>query len=53
MTIQEYFAPRFGLGWLIALIVLVLCVVLWFIGRPLSSTEALTLIGVLALARLT
>jgi hypothetical protein len=53
MTFQDYFAPRFGLGWLVALIVLILCIFLWFIGKPLSPAEVLGLIGALAFARLT
>lgn len=52
MNIQEYFGPRFGFGWLIALIVLILCVVLWFIGKPLTDGQVLLLIASLALARL-
>lgn len=51
--IRQYVAPG-GLGWLLALIVLILCVVALVLGKPagLSSTELL-LIGMLALARLT
>lgn len=41
------------LGALIALIVLLLCVVLWFLDKPLTGPEVLGLIGALALARLT
>ncbi len=52
MTITEYFAPRFGFGWLIALVVLILCIVLAVVGTRISTIE-LGLIGALALARLT
>jgi len=52
MTIQEYFAPRFGFGWLIALVVLILCIVFYAVGSKVSPIE-LALIGALALARLT
>jgi hypothetical protein len=41
-----------GLGWFIALIVLILCVVLWFMGTTLSAPQVLGLIAALALARL-
>ena len=41
-----------GIGWLIALLVLIICVVLWFIDKPLTSGEILGFIAVLALARL-
>lgn len=50
MTINDYFGPRFGFGWLIALIVLIVCIVLMVISK--ASTE-LYLIAALALARLT
>lgn len=39
-----------GLGWIIALVVLIICVVLAFIGHGLTGSEALLLIGALALA---
>jgi hypothetical protein len=42
----------YGIGGLIALLVLVACFVLWLIGKPLDSGVALLLIGLLALARL-
>jgi hypothetical protein len=53
MTISEYFAPRFGFGWLIALIVFILCIVLAVLGAHLTPVMVLGLIGALALARLT
>lgn len=43
----------FSIGGIIALVVLILCIVLWFIGHGLSDTEVLGLIAALALARLT
>lgn len=52
MTINDYFGPRFGFGWLIALVVLVLCIVLAVVGSRIATIE-LGLIGALALARLT
>lgn len=42
-----------GIGAIIAIIVLVLCVVFWAIGKGLDSGMVLLLIGLLALARLT
>jgi len=53
MTINEYFAPRFGLGWLIALVVLIVCIVLAIVGGHLTPAIELGLFGALALARLT
>lgn len=41
-----------GLGWLLALVVLLLVVVFWAIGKPLDQGMVLLLIGLLALARL-
>lgn len=41
-----------NLGYLIALVILVLCVVLWFMGSTLSASQVLFLIAALALARL-
>ena len=41
-----------GIGWLLALVVLILCIVLWFLGSTLSAPQVLGLIAVLALARL-
>jgi len=52
MKIGEYTLGTGSIGWIIALIVLILCVVLWFICRPLSGNEALGLIALVALARL-
>ncbi len=42
-----------SLGAVIALVVLVLCIVLMFIGHGLSTFEVLALLAALALARLT
>lgn len=52
MTIQDYFGPRFGLGWLIALVVLIVAIVLLVVGGVTSFT-LLVMIAGLALARLT
>ena len=53
MTFQEYMAsPRGGIGFGIAFIVLVICIILAFIGQVLTPLEVLGLIGALALARL-
>lgn len=51
--IRQYIAPG-GIGWVLALLVLILCVVAGVLGKPsgLSMTE-LILIGMLAAARLT
>ncbi|HYY57904.1 MAG TPA: hypothetical protein VE842_11275 [Pyrinomonadaceae bacterium] len=51
MRFGTYTTPG-TVGWIIALIVLILCVVLWFIGRPLTDAQTLGLIGAVALARL-
>lgn len=40
------------IGWLIAFVVVVLCFVLWFIGRPLTGPETLGLIAAVAASRL-
>lgn len=48
--IRQWIAPS-GLGWLIALVVLILCIVFFAVGAKLSPIE-LVLIGMLALARL-
>lgn len=51
----EFRGYTFGsgsIGWLIALLVLVVCVVMYFVGRPLTPNEVLGLIGALALSRL-
>lgn len=48
--IRQYIAPG-GLGWVIALVVLILCVVFWVVGGRVNPME-LQLIGLLALARL-
>lgn len=48
--IRQYIAPG-GLGWVIALVVLILCVVFWVVGGRVNPME-LRLIGLLALARL-
>lgn len=42
-----------GLGGVLAIVVLVLDVVLWFLGKPPGGPEAAALIGLLAVARLT
>lgn len=42
-----------GLGGLIAIVVLILAIVFWAIGKPLDPAMVLLLIGLLALARLT
>jgi hypothetical protein len=44
--------PAVSIGWLIALIVLVVCVVLWLVGGP-PNERVLALIAALAVARLT
>ena len=45
--------PAWGLGALIALIVLVLCIILLVIGHALTATLVFGLIAALAVARLT
>ena len=42
----------FGIGALIALVVLLICIILWVVGHALSDHEILGLIGALAVARL-
>ena len=42
----------FGIGALIALVVLVVCIILWIVGHTLSDHTILGLIGALAVARL-
>jgi hypothetical protein len=49
MQIQGY---SFGLGALIALVVLVICIILWVVGKALTDDETLALIAALAVARL-
>lgn len=49
-TIQEVRA--LGIGWVLALLVLVACFVLFLIGQTLTPAMILILIGMLALARL-
>jgi len=49
--IRQYIAPS-GIGWVIALIVLILCVVFYFLGGK-ADPMTLLLIGLLAIARLT
>lgn len=44
--------PGLSLGWIIALIVLVVCVVIWLVGGP-PDERVLALIAALAVARLT
>ena len=42
-----------GLGYLIALVVLIVCILLgFFLDKPLTNAQVLALIGALALARL-
>ena len=41
-----------GIGWIIALLVLIICVVLLVIGQALTPFVVLVLIGLLALSRL-
>lgn len=41
-----------GIGWILALLVLVACFALWVIGKPLDNGVVLALIAMLALARL-
>lgn len=48
--IRPWIAPG-GLGWLLALVVLILCIVAYFFAPRLNPFE-LVLIGMLALARL-
>lgn len=48
--LKEYIAPG-GIGWLLALIALILCVVFYFLGAKASPVE-LFLIGLVAASRL-
>ena len=49
--IRQYIAPG-GLGWIIALIILILCIVAFFGGINTTTGLMLAMIGGLALARL-
>lgn len=51
-TIRGYEFGAGTVGWLIALVVLILCAVLWFIGKQLTGPEVLGLIALLAASRL-
>lgn len=51
MQIGTYNSPG-TIGWVIALIVLIICVVLLVISKPLTMTLGLILIAFLALSRL-
>lgn len=42
----------YGIGWVVALIVLIICVILMFLGTPLTPFQVLGLIAALAVARL-
>lgn len=42
----------YGIGWIIALIILILCIILMFLGAPLTPFQVLGLIAALALSRL-
>lgn len=42
----------YGIGWIIALLVLIICVVLLVIGQALTPFVVLVLIALLALSRL-
>lgn len=44
--------PGFGLGWLIALLVLIATFIIWVADAPLTRDRILILIAALALARL-
>lgn len=41
-----------GIGWLLALLVLIACFVLWLLGKLLDNSIVLVLITMLALAQL-
>lgn len=41
-----------SVGWVVALVVLVLCILLMFLGKELTSFQALGLIAAMAVARL-
>lgn len=49
--IRQYITPS-GLGWIIALVVLILCIVAFFGGIAATSGMVLAMIAALALARL-
>lgn len=49
--IRSYIAPS-GLGWVIALVVLILCIVAYFGGISATPGLVLAMIAALALARL-
>jgi hypothetical protein len=42
-----------GIGGLLAVLVLIGCFVLWLIGKPIDSSIVLLMLAMLALARLT
>lgn len=42
----------YGIGWVVALIVLIICVILMFLGAPLTPFQVLGLMAALAVARL-
>lgn len=46
------FVNGVGLGWLVALLVLIICIVLMLIGHALTATIVFGLIAAVALARL-
>lgn len=48
----ETTVKAWGIGWVIALVVLIVCVILWLLDRPLTGPQILCLIAALALARL-
>lgn len=52
MEIKGYKLGSGGIGWLIALIVLLLCIAAWFFGKPLSPNEEIGMLIMLALSRL-
>lgn len=45
--------PTFSIGWLIALLVLVVVLVFWISGSPLTRDWLLALLAALAVSRLT
>lgn len=49
---RQYVSSVGAIGWLIALLVLIACLVLWLAGKPLSDNTILALIAALAVARL-
>ena len=44
--------PGFGLGWIIALLVLIACFVIWLADSALTRDKILALVAALAVARL-